>query len=101
MASPELPSARIAVHLRPRSSRDELVEMRGEVLVARVSAPPVDDRANAALRRLLAKATGVAPSRVRLVAGEHARQKVVEIAGLTQAQARAALARSTGSGTSR
>ena len=49
------------------------------MLRARVAAAPVDGAANAALLRLLAAAIGVAPSRLRIVSGESARTKVVEI----------------------
>jgi uncharacterized protein YggU (UPF0235/DUF167 family) len=57
---------------------------------ARVTAPPVDCRANAAPERLLAGALDVPPSRVRVVAGHTSRHKQVEVEGLTS---EAALAR--------
>jgi uncharacterized protein YggU (UPF0235/DUF167 family) len=47
-----------------------------------VTAPPVDGRANDALRKLIARRAGVAPSRVTLVRGEKARDKVVRVEGL-------------------
>ncbi|HNE74730.1 MAG TPA: DUF167 domain-containing protein, partial [Microthrixaceae bacterium] len=51
------------------------------VLAVRVSAPPVDGRANEAVRRLLADAFGVARSAVTIVGGHGARRKRVEIDG--------------------
>ena len=57
----------------------------------RVSAPPVDGRANDALCRLVAKAAGVAPSRVRVVRGHTARDKVLEVDGVERCELRAAL----------
>lgn len=83
--------ARISVRLTPRGGRDAIEGWEGDVLHVRVSAPPVDGKANDALVRLLAKALGVAPSRVTLVAGAQARVKVVEVHGLTPAQLRAAI----------
>jgi uncharacterized protein YggU (UPF0235/DUF167 family) len=74
--------ARIAVRLRPRAGRDELVEMRDGVLVARVSAPPIEGRANDALCRLIAKTLGIAPSRVTVIRGERSREKLVEVQGI-------------------
>jgi hypothetical protein len=56
-----------------------------------VSAPPVDGKANAALCRLIADAAGVAPSRVRVVRGHTAREKVVRVEGAEGAALRAAL----------
>jgi uncharacterized protein YggU (UPF0235/DUF167 family) len=47
-----------------------------------VSAPPVDGKANEALCRLVAKRAGVAPSRVSVVKGHRARDKVLRIEGL-------------------
>ncbi|HEY6693016.1 MAG TPA: DUF167 domain-containing protein [Solirubrobacteraceae bacterium] len=69
----------LAVRLQPRARRDEIVGERNGVLVVRVTAPPVDGRANAALCRLIAKAVGVAPSRVEIVRGHGSRDKVVRV----------------------
>ena len=65
--------------------------MRDGVLIARVSAPPVDGKANAALCRLVAKRVGLAPSRVTIVRGERSRDKVVRVDGLDAAALRAAV----------
>jgi uncharacterized protein len=54
-------------------------------------APPVDDRANDSLRRLLAERLNVTVSAVRIVAGEKSRTKRVSIAGVVRAQAIKAL----------
>ncbi|HVV91176.1 MAG TPA: DUF167 domain-containing protein [Solirubrobacterales bacterium] len=72
-------SARVSVRLRPRGRGDALLGFEDGVLRARVSAPPVDDRANRALCRLIAARVGVAPSRVRIVHGAKSRDKVVEV----------------------
>jgi len=83
--------ATIDVRLRPRGSRDELLGVREGVLQAKVSAPPVDGKANKALCKLIAKRVGVAPSRVGVVRGEKSREKVVRVTGMTQAEVDAAL----------
>lgn len=57
----------------------------------RVTAPPVDGRANEALCRLIAARAGVAPSRVGLVRGAKAREKVVRVEGVDAAALRARL----------
>jgi uncharacterized protein len=80
--------ARIEVRLRPRGHADELIGIVDGVLQARVSAPPVDGKANKALCRLVAKAAGVAPSRVSVVRGEKSRQKVLLVEGVEEAQLR-------------
>jgi uncharacterized protein (TIGR00251 family) len=87
-------SARITVRLSPRASRDEIAgfapaaDGQGEVLRVRVTAPPVDGRANAALTGLLAKRLRVARGDVTVVVGQSSRQKVVAVAGLTLAEVR-------------
>jgi uncharacterized protein YggU (UPF0235/DUF167 family) len=65
-------------------------ERDGAVLI-RVTAPPVDGKANDALCRLIAKKAGVAPSRVTVVKGHTARDKVLEVEGVDTAQLRVAL----------
>ena len=62
-----------------------------DTYAARVTAPPVDGRANDALCRLIADRAGVAPSRVSVVRGGRARDKVVRVEGLDPAALRARL----------
>lgn len=73
------------MRLTPRGGRDRIdgiAEAGGRtVLKARVSAPPVDGAANAALVRLVADHFGVPKSSVRIVAGETARLKTLLVAG--------------------
>jgi hypothetical protein len=78
---------RIAVRLTPRGGRDRIdgwaVDADGRAcLRVRVAAPPVDGEANTALVRLIAKALGRPASAVRIVSGETARLKVLEIDGV-------------------
>ena len=78
--------ARIEVRLRPRGQADELRGFEDGVLQARVSAPPVDGKANKALCRLVAKRAGVAPSRVSILRGEKSRQKLLLVEGLDESE---------------
>jgi len=81
----------ISVRLQPRSSKDAVVGYRDGVLAVRVTAPPVDGRANQALCRLLARHLGIAPSRVTLVRGDRSRVKVIRITGIDRDSLVAAL----------
>jgi len=65
--------------------------MEDGVLRVRVSAPPVDGKANKALCRLIAKRVGVAPSRVSVVRGEKSRDKLVRVEGVDKAAVEGAL----------
>jgi uncharacterized protein (TIGR00251 family) len=78
-----------AVRVQPRASRDEIVGEWEEGLKIRLTAPPVDDRANEALRRFLAASLKVPLSAVRIAAGEHSRTKRVEVRGVTPEAVRA------------
>jgi uncharacterized protein (TIGR00251 family) len=74
--------ADLTVRLQPRARRDEVVGERNGAIVVRVTAPPVDGRANDALCRLIATVAGVAPSRVQVVRGHTSRDKVVRVDGI-------------------
>lgn len=65
--------------------------MRDGILQAKVTAAPVDGKANRALCKLIARRVGVAPSRVSVVRGERSREKVVRVEGIEQGQVDAAL----------
>ena len=74
----------LSVRVQPKASSDEIVgpaadALGGESLKVRITAPPVDGKANAHLVKFLAKAFGVAKSRVVVVAGDSGRQKRVQI----------------------
>ena len=66
-------------HLQPKASRDEFAGLHGERLKIRLTAPPVEGKANAHLMAFLAAAFGVAKSQVSLESGELNRQKRVRI----------------------
>lgn len=71
------------VRVQPRASRDEIVGEYLDGLKIRLTAPPVDDRANDALRKLLATRLNVPLAAVRIASGERSRTKRVEVIGVT------------------
>ncbi len=75
-----------AVRVVVRASRDAIGGVYGEALKVRLSAPPVENKANDALRRLLAEHLNLPVSAVRIVAGEKSRTKRISVAGITRAQ---------------
>jgi uncharacterized protein (TIGR00251 family) len=81
------------VRLQPRARRAEVVGERAGAIVIRVTAPPVDGKANAALCAFIADRAGVPPSRVTVVRGSTSRDKVVRVDGADAAAVRAALLR--------
>jgi len=81
----------VNIRLQPRARRDEVVGERGAAIVVRVTAPPVDGKANAALCMFLARSVEIPPSRVTVVRGHTSRDKVVRLEGVTPEAVRAAL----------
>jgi uncharacterized protein (TIGR00251 family) len=81
------PQATIAVRVQPRARKDEIAAVRNGVLIVRLTTPPLDGRANAALCKLLAARLGVRSSATSIVRGQHAREKTVRIEGVSQQRA--------------
>ncbi len=76
------PGVSLTVQAHPRASSDRVGPFAGGVLQVRVVRPAAGGEANDAIRRLLARALGTAPSRVRLAAGSRGRQKRYVIEGM-------------------
>jgi uncharacterized protein len=78
----------LRVRVQPRAAQDALAGERQGALVIRLTAPPVEGRANEALARVLGRALGVPPSAVRVLRGATGRDKLVAVAGIAAAVAR-------------
>lgn len=74
---------RVTVRLTPRGGRNAIDGWDGDTLRVRVASAPIGGKANDALLRLLAKALGVAPSRLALVSGAQSRTKTIAIDGMS------------------
>ena len=80
-------SARIKVRATPRSGRDSIEAGAGGVFLVRVTAPPDEGRANAAVCKVVAEALDVSKTTVSVVRGHTARMKTLEVAGMTDEEA--------------
>ncbi|HVB72331.1 MAG TPA: DUF167 domain-containing protein [Ktedonobacteraceae bacterium] len=74
---------RLTVRVIPRSNRNAIEWEKG-MLRVRLTAPPVDGAANDALIALLAQRLGLPRRSISIVHGATARQKIVEIVGMTE-----------------
>lgn len=81
----------LKLHVTPRGSRNEVTGWRGDVLCVKITAPPVEGAANAALVKFVADTLGVRKSQVELVSGEKSRDKTVRVTGLSDADLRSRL----------
>ncbi len=79
-------SVTFAVRVVPRSSRSQIAGVEGGALKIKLTAPPVDGAANAALIEFVAEWLGVRRSAVSIVSGDKARNKLVRVNGVTRAQ---------------
>jgi uncharacterized protein (TIGR00251 family) len=83
--------ARVAIYVQPRASKTELAGMHDGCVKIRLAAPPVDGEANDALVEFIARRIGMPKRNVRIVSGQAARRKVVEVEGADDQQVRSAL----------
>jgi uncharacterized protein len=72
----------LSVIVVPRAAKSSLEQLADGAIQVRVSAPPVDGAANAALLRLLANALDVPLSRLEIIGGPSSRRKRITVRGL-------------------
>lgn len=65
----------LELHVQPRAAQDAFAGVHGDRLKLRITAPPVDGKANEHLIGFLAKACGVPRRDVTLEQGEKGRDK--------------------------
>ncbi len=72
--------AALAVRVTPRSARNEIAGVLEDgTIKVRLTAPPVEGKANEALVRFLADILKVPPSKIEIIAGETGRDKLVTV----------------------
>ena len=76
-------SALLKLHVNPRGSKNEISGWRDDALCVKITAPPVDGAANAAVVKFIAGTLGVRKSAVRIISGEKSREKTIEIDNMT------------------
>jgi uncharacterized protein len=78
-------AALLSIRVIPRARRTEISGRRGDAVVVRLAAPPVDGAANDALIAYLAERLGVPRRHVAIVRGAAGRDKTVAIEGVAPA----------------
>ncbi len=71
----------VAVRVTPGASANSLSLRTGDRLGVKLTAPPVEGRANKALLKFLAKRAGVPPSSLTILRGHSSRDKLILISG--------------------
>ena len=80
-------SAVLPIRVIPRSPRTRVDGMRGDAILIRLAAPPVEGAANDALIAFLSDALGLPRRNFQIVSGEKSRDKRVSVAGMDVASA--------------
>ncbi|MCF6289797.1 MAG: DUF167 family protein [Desulfobacterales bacterium] len=83
----------LTLYIQPRASRTRFQGRHGDALKLAVTAPPVDNRANAMVIDYLAKFFCLPKSAVTIKSGLQSRTKQVQLARLSPAEVRAVLDR--------
>ena len=82
---------RLKLRIVPNAKRDEVVGEYGDAVKIKVSAPALEGKANEALLEFIAEKLRVHRRDIALITGEKSRDKLIEIASLDAAEARARL----------
>lgn len=70
----------IAVRVTPRSNKDEVDKILGDgTIKIKLTAPPVQGKANKALIKFLAEILDVKQSQIEIIAGEKGRNKLITV----------------------
>ncbi len=69
------------VKVQPGAVKNEIVEVQGDALKIKISAPPVKGKANRALVDLLAEQLGVKRSEVEIIGGHTSKIKKIKVVG--------------------
>ncbi|AHZ86078.1 DUF167 family protein [Bdellovibrio bacteriovorus] len=82
---------RLHLFIQPKSSKNEVVGPHNGEIKIKLTAPPVDGKANECLIEFLSDLFDIPKRDVHLIKGETGRHKVVELAGLDVEKTREAL----------
>ncbi|MBI5576550.1 MAG: DUF167 domain-containing protein [Deltaproteobacteria bacterium] len=77
-------STTLSVRVLPRSSKEEVAGFAEGTIRVRLTAPPVENRANEALVRFLSRILDVPRRYVEIVSGGTGRNKIVRVSGMTR-----------------
>lgn len=69
--------------IQPKASRDEIIGVQDDRLKIRITAPPVDGKANTHLIRFLSDLLDVPRTRIELLNGDTGKRKTLRIPNMT------------------
>ena len=72
----------LKVYLQPKSSKNEIVGPYRDGVKIKITAPPIEGKANKSLIQFLSKELGIPSSQVEIIKGQRAREKTLSISGI-------------------
>ncbi len=71
------------VRVMPRSSKNQIVGYYDDAIKIRLTAAPLEGKANEACRAFLAEILSVSRARIEIVSGQTSRNKLIKVAGVS------------------
>ena len=79
----------ITIRVIPRAKKSEISQVLADgTIKIRLTAPPVEGKANQALIRFLAEVFEISASRIEIISGGKGRKKIILIEGINEKSAR-------------
>jgi len=82
----------IDLYVQPKSSRTKLAGLHGGAIKLKITAPPVDGKANTQVTAFIAKLFKLPKSAVTLISGQQSRRKRIAVTGIDRDEVRQILA---------
>ncbi|MBS1969910.1 MAG: YggU family protein [Bdellovibrionales bacterium] len=82
---------KLTLFIQPKASKNEIIGPHNGALKVKITAPPVDGKANAELVEFLSEILEIPKRQIEILKGETGRNKTVEITGLTAEEVAAKL----------
>ncbi len=71
----------VKIYLQPKASKNEIVGPYRDGIKVKVTAPPIEGKANDTLIQFLSKELGISPSSIEIMKGHHSREKTLKVSG--------------------
>ena len=72
----------LTVHIQPNASKNEVSGMVNEMVKLKITAPPVDNKANKECLKFLAKILHIPKSKLHILKGQKSHFKIIQISGI-------------------
>lgn len=75
----------LKLRVTPRAKKNQIVSILSDnTIKIKLAAPPVEGKANVELFKYLSKVLGIRKSKIEIISGKTARDKIVSVSGLTK-----------------